>query len=170
MQASSSSKGTLSPDTFKDEAQGRGLISNQGSSGSPRDIEKGGPGPKERYEKEAATVDARHPPRESNNIVGWNGPDDPENPENWSTLKKCTVTCFYAALTFCLTFASSVFSTATDVTSKLYGVSTEVMTLGTSLFVLVNGLSLIHSQALTVIQGFAVGPIIRGPLSELVCN
>jgi len=50
--------------------------------------------------------------------------------------KKYTVTIFYASLTFCLTFASSIFSTATMVTAKLFGVSNEVMTLGTSLFVL----------------------------------
>jgi len=54
-------------------------------------------------------------------------------------------------MTFVITFASSVFSTATQPTAQEFGVSTEVMILGTSLFVL----------------GFAVGPIIWGPLSEL---
>lgn len=89
--------------------------------------------------------------QDAENVVGWDGPDDPENPMNWPLRKKYTTTVFYATLTFCLTFASSVFSTATMVTAKLFGVSNEVMVLGTSLFVL----------------GFAVGPIIWGPLSEL---
>jgi DHA1 family multidrug resistance protein-like MFS transporter len=40
-------------------------------------------------------------------------------------------------MTFVCTFASSVFSTATVATSGLFGVSTEVMTLGVSLYVLV---------------------------------
>lgn len=53
--------------------------------------------------------------------------------------------------TFCVTFASSVFSTATVPTAILFGVSEEVMVLGTSLFVL----------------GFAFGPIVWGPFSEL---
>lgn len=39
-------------------------------------------------------------------------------------------------ITFCITFASSVFSTATFVAAREFHVSTEVMTLGTSLFVL----------------------------------
>jgi DHA1 family multidrug resistance protein-like MFS transporter len=52
---------------------------------------------------------------------------------------------------FTVTFASSVFSNATVPTAKLFHVSTEVTTLGTSLFVL----------------GFAVGPLIWGPFSEV---
>lgn len=54
-------------------------------------------------------------------------------------------------MTVCVTFASSVFSTASTVTAEKFGVSQEVMVLGTSLFVL----------------GFAFGPIVFGPLSEL---
>ncbi|KAJ5394878.1 Bicyclomycin resistance protein [Penicillium crustosum] len=54
-------------------------------------------------------------------------------------------------MTICVTFGSSVFSTATKQTAKKFGVSSEVMVLGVSLFVL----------------GFAFGPIIFGPLSEL---
>ena len=75
--------------------------------------------------------------KEESNLIGWDGPNDPENPQNWSKSKKYTVTIFYSSMTFCLTFASSIFSTATHVTAKLYGVSDEVMVLGTSLFVLV---------------------------------
>lgn len=54
-------------------------------------------------------------------------------------------------MTFAVTFASSVFSTAGAVTSDKFDVSQEVMVLGTSLFVL----------------GFCFGPMIFGPLSEL---
>lgn len=54
-------------------------------------------------------------------------------------------------MTICVTFGSSVFSTATKQTAKKFGVSPDVMVLGVSLFVL----------------GFAFGPIIFGPLSEL---
>lgn len=56
-----------------------------------------------------------------------------------------------ASLAFRITFASSVFSTATVPTAKLFYVSMEVTTLGTALFVL----------------GFALGPLIWGPFSEL---
>ena len=104
--------------------------------GFGKDIEKGDPGSKENNEVDQGDVDKRQT-KEENNLVGWDGPDDPENPQNWPRSKKYTVTIFYASMTFCLTFASSVFSTATMVTAKLFGVSSEVMTLGTSLFVLV---------------------------------
>lgn len=75
------------------------------------------------------------------NLVEWDGLDDPENPMNWSKSTKWTITMALAFMTFCITFASSVFSTATEVTAKEYGVSVEVTTLGTSLFVLVCHLS-----------------------------
>jgi DHA1 family multidrug resistance protein-like MFS transporter len=39
-------------------------------------------------------------------------------------------------MTFCVSFASSVFSTTTFVTAELFGVSSEVMILGLSLYVL----------------------------------
>ncbi|QIX00094.1 hypothetical protein AMS68_005611 [Peltaster fructicola] len=85
------------------------------------------------------------------NLVEWNGPDDPENPMNWSSAKKWTITIALGVMTLAVTFASSVFSTATQPTAEEFGVSEEVMILGTSLFVL----------------GFAFGPIIWSPLSEL---
>lgn len=85
------------------------------------------------------------------NLVDWNGSDDPENPRNFTYWRKWRITASMGFMTLCITFASSVFSTATVATSLLFGVSTETMTLGTSLFVL----------------GFAVGPLVWGPLSEL---
>lgn len=86
-----------------------------------------------------------------NDIVVFDGPDDKENPQNWTTLRKSCITLSMGSMTLCVTFASSIFSTATMVTAKQFGVSSLVMTLGTSLFVL----------------GFAFGPLVWGPLSEL---
>lgn len=54
-------------------------------------------------------------------------------------------------MAICVTFGSSVFSTSTQQTARKFNVSPEVMVLAVSLFVL----------------GFAFGPIIFGPLSEL---
>lgn len=90
-------------------------------------------------------------PTKDPNLIDWDGPDDKENPMNWPFAKKAGATMSLAAATFCITFASSIFSTATGPTSMEFGVSEEVMILGTSLFVL----------------GFAVGPMIWGPMSEL---
>ncbi|KAF2465762.1 MFS general substrate transporter [Lindgomyces ingoldianus] len=73
------------------------------------------------------------------NLIVWDDPSDPVNPMNWPRWKKWNVTMLL------------VFSTATVSAAKKFGVSNEVMVLGTSLFVL----------------GFAVGPPVWGPLSEL---
>lgn len=77
----------------------------------------------------------------SSKIVGWDGPDDPDNPMNWPTRKKWMITISLGMLTWVVTFASSIFSTAVRPAAKEFGVSTEVMTLGTSLFVLVRTLT-----------------------------
>ena len=85
------------------------------------------------------------------NLVDWDGDDDSGNPLNMPSWKKWLITCTTGIMTFTVTFASSVFSTATQATAMQFGVSPEVMVLGTSLFVL----------------GFAFGPIVWGPFSEL---
>ncbi|CAG8422992.1 unnamed protein product [Penicillium salamii] len=96
------------------------------------------------------SVDAVSNEKESA-IVDWSGPNDPENPQNFPRWRKWTITIMLGLMTICVTFASSVFSTATKVTGKKFHVSSEVMVLAVSLFVL----------------GFAFGPVIFGPLSEL---
>ena len=55
---------------------------------------------------------------------------------NFPAWKKWMITVVAGLMTFTVTFASSVFSTATQPTSIEFGVSTEVMILGTALFVL----------------------------------
>ncbi|KAE8384529.1 major facilitator superfamily domain-containing protein [Aspergillus alliaceus] len=85
------------------------------------------------------------------NLVDWEGKDDPENPQNYSNLRKWVITLTMSSMTVWITFASSVFSTATLVTAKEFNVSAEVMVLGTSL----------------VVFGFALGPLCWAPLSEL---
>lgn len=85
------------------------------------------------------------------NLITWDGDDDPENPQNFPKWRKWVITLAFSITTLVVTFSSSVFSTAFQPTAMEFGVSEEVMTLGLSLFVI----------------GFAVGPIVWGPLSEL---
>ncbi|KAF2456447.1 MFS multidrug transporter [Lineolata rhizophorae] len=92
-----------------------------------------------------------HDASKNNGVIEWDGPHDPEIPMNWPSRAKWLYTVVLGLMTFCITFASSVFSTATMATARLFEVSAEVMVLGTSLFVL----------------GFSFGPIVFGPLSEL---
>ena len=112
----------------------------KGKRSMEEDVEKG----RHLQEKQA-------PPPRNSDLIEWDGPDDPENPQKWPRSKKWISTTLLSTLTFCVTFSSSVFSTATRVTAIQFGVSDEVMILGTSLFVL----------------GIAVGPIVWGPMSEL---
>ncbi|KAJ5488656.1 Citrinin biosynthesis cluster MFS transporter mrr1 [Penicillium diatomitis] len=91
------------------------------------------------------------PTEKDPNLVEWDGPDDPENPQNFSRGRKWLITVTMSSMTMWITFASSVFSTATLVTAKEFNVSTEVMTLATSLTVF----------------GFALGPLFWAPVSEL---
>ena len=81
------------------------------------------------------------------NLVEWDGPDDPENPMNFSFWRKVLITGLFSSLTLWATFSSSIFSTATGVTAEEYQVSVEVMTLGTSLPILVCHSDEVHPLA-----------------------
>jgi hypothetical protein len=110
-------------------------------SGEDSDVEKGNvEGGNERAEQ----LKRKESKQKDPNLIEWDGPEDPENPMNWPTSKKWIVTLALGMMTFCVTFASSVFSNATVPVAELFGVSTEVTTLGTSLFVL----------------GFGAGPLV----------
>ncbi|PKX93204.1 MFS transporter [Aspergillus novofumigatus IBT 16806] len=90
-------------------------------------------------------------PEREEYVVEFAGPDDPLHPQNWSIKKKIAVSAMLAYTTFNATFTSSIYSTANSVVSSKFHVSTEVGTLGLSLYVL----------------GFACGPTFFSPLSEL---
>ena len=134
MQSSNSSEVTLPPVTSKQNS--KEATPEESGSTLERDVEKGDPAAPDNNEVDQGVEDKRQT-NEEKNVVGWDGPNDPGNPQNWSRGKKLATTLFYASMTFTITFASSVFSTATQVTAAKFHVSTEVMTLGTALFVLV---------------------------------
>ena len=90
-------------------------------------------------------------PEKEEYVVEFDGPDDPLHPQNWSLRKKIFTAVILGYTTLVAAFASSIFSTATTVVSEVFGVSTEVGLLGLSFYVL----------------GFATGPILWAPLSEL---
>ena len=111
--------------SYHHSADGSGVVADDDAE--IRDLEKA--------EEQGAKV---QPTEESDpNLIDWDGPDDPENPMNWTFSRKVLSTGTMATLTLVITFASSVFSTATVVVAREYGVSNEVTILGTSLFVLV---------------------------------
>ena len=130
----------------------RTKLDDQASFDSSRDLEKGEIDSEKDDQVNQDGKDKGQTQWE-NDVVGWDGPNDPQKPHNWKKSKKYTVTALYSSMTLCITFASSIFSTATMITAKEYGVSNEVMTLGTSLFVLVSPVTHHHSNsALTKIN------------------
>ncbi|KAJ6016342.1 Major facilitator superfamily domain general substrate transporter [Penicillium herquei] len=77
--------------------------------------------------------------------------DDPGNPMNWSFFRRWFIACLATTSVFAITLASSAYSASSNEILAEFDISSEVFTLGLSLFVL----------------GFAVGPGLWGPLSEL---
>lgn len=84
-------------------------------------------------------------------LIGWLD-EDPENPMRKSELSKWGLTVFVSVSTLAVSLASSAYSGAVASIKELYGGSQTVITLGVSLFVL----------------GFALGPLIWAPLSEVL--
>lgn len=85
------------------------------------------------------------------NLVVLDGPEDPLNPMNMPPWRKWFCASILGAMTFAATFSSSAFSSAANVTAQEFGVAPATMALATSLYVF----------------GFATGPILMGPASEL---
>lgn len=70
---------------------------------------------------------------------------------NWATKKKVTTTLLYGLVTMSATWASSAYSAATAQVADEFHVSSQVATLGTTIFLL----------------GFGLGPLLWAPLSEV---
>ncbi|KAI1621829.1 major facilitator superfamily domain-containing protein [Exophiala viscosa] len=83
-------------------------------------------------------------------LVEWI-PFDPRNPMEWPDWKKWAITFTVAIATLAVSLVASAYSASIPQLMDHFGCSEEVATLGTSSFVL----------------GFAFGPTIWGPLSEL---
>lgn len=71
--------------------------------GKDKDIEKGDFAESISIQDEAAESNDDDP-----NIVSWDGPDDPQNPLNWSYTKKWGTVALVSALTFTTPLASSI--------------------------------------------------------------
>ncbi|KAI0169393.1 bicyclomycin resistance protein [Hypoxylon sp. FL1284] len=88
----------------------------------------------------------------SPNIVWWEGPDDPENPYNWSTWRKFLNCGLISAMTFISPLASSIFAPGVpQVVAEFHSTSLEIAAFVVSVYVL----------------GFAAGPMLFAPLSEI---
>ncbi|GFZ43309.1 hypothetical protein JCM24511_01029 [Saitozyma sp. JCM 24511] len=85
------------------------------------------------------------------NLVTWYGPENPENPMNWSTGKKCWLTGTIMLLTTSIYMGSSIWAPAIEQGAEYFHVGLVASTLGISLFVL----------------GYATGPLFLSPITEI---
>lgn len=92
-----------------------------------------------------------HVPTTPDEIVDFDGPDDPYHPLNWVFHKKVTTTMLYGFVTMSATWASSAYSAGTRQIAEEFHVGSQVAVLGTTLFLF----------------GFGVGPLLWAPLSEV---
>ncbi|KAI0820695.1 MFS polyamine transporter [Trametes gibbosa] len=85
-------------------------------------------------------------------VVDWEGPDDPENPKNWSIKKKWAVTLVVSFYAFLSPMSLSMIAPASNQVAQEFGVTNKaVIALFTSIYVL----------------AYALGPLTLAPLCEL---
>ena len=108
-----------------------------------RDLEQG-------LEKKKSSKSIKHPQDPS--LVTWDGPDDPENPKNWTTKRKWAATVVVSSFTFISPVSSSMVAPALATISQEFHITNTVESqLLLSIFIL----------------AYAVGPLFLGPLSEI---
>ncbi|KAG7095089.1 hypothetical protein E1B28_005876 [Marasmius oreades] len=119
---------------------------------SSRDPEKGDastPEPVDGQEKLSSSETLR----DSVVTIGWDGPDDPQNPRNWSKRDRWTVTLVVSLFTFISPVGSSISSPALPAISRDLHIPPG---------------SILENMTLSIfILAYALGPLIWGPLSEL---
>ncbi|KAI9746350.1 MAG: hypothetical protein M1818_000062 [Claussenomyces sp. TS43310] len=105
-------------------------------------------------DSEKPNVNQVHPngdKREDVYLVDWYGPEDPENPQNWSNSRKLLVTALICILNFAVYVGSAIYTPGEESIMEEFGVNEIVATLGLSLFVL----------------GYGLGPMLFSPMSEM---
>ncbi|KAJ5280623.1 Major facilitator superfamily domain general substrate transporter [Penicillium angulare] len=88
----------------------------------------------------------------SRGLVGWDGQDDPANPQNFAGSKKWALLGLISAFTFVSPLASSMFSPAVVYVGEDFNESNEtILSMSVSIYLI----------------GYTVGPLFLAPLSEI---
>ncbi|KAI5309817.1 hypothetical protein KEM55_002340, partial [Ascosphaera atra] len=142
-------------DALVEEEEREGLESPAaGGAGGDADLEKGALEREKTREslKMQRTRSSRKSREKDPKLVTWNGPDDPENPKNWTSKKKWAAVITVSCFTFISPVSSSLVAPALETMAADFGITNQVQTeLMMSVFVL----------------AYAIGPLFLGPLSEL---
>jgi hypothetical protein len=87
-----------------------------------------------------------------NNIIDWDGPEDPQNPRNWPVWKRMTQVILASAFLLTANLAATMFAPgAASLATEFKITNSTVTSLTVSIY----------------LCGFAVGPMVIAPLSEL---
>jgi multidrug resistance protein len=98
-----------------------------------------------------APLEEQDEPRDPN-IIDWDGPNDPENPQNWAASRKWGIIAALGAVTLITPLASSFFAPGVPQVLRTFNEhSNNIATFVVSVYIL----------------GFAIGPLFIAPLSEL---
>ncbi|KAM0211368.1 hypothetical protein ACHAPA_005251 [Fusarium lateritium] len=85
-------------------------------------------------------------------IIGWDGQNDPANPQNFPQTQKWALLGLISSITFISPLASSMASPAVDDVAKDFGVNNEILL----------------SFSITVfLLGYSIGPLVLAPMSEI---
>lgn len=86
------------------------------------------------------------------NVVSWDGPDDPQNPKNWTDKKKWTNVAILSFLTVITPLGSSMFAPGIPkIMVEFHSSDSTTATFVLSIYIL----------------GFAFGPLLIAPMSEI---
>ncbi|KAL0566102.1 hypothetical protein V5O48_015916 [Marasmius crinis-equi] len=104
-------------------------------------------------------------------VVDWDGPDDPNNPKNWTSKRKWSATLIVSCIAFVAPAASSIISPASQQVAEEFGITSDVLlSMITSVYVLGFGEQILHifnSLPNRSSRLEALGPLLIGPLSEV---
>jgi len=137
--------GNTSPPEEESEElrRARGMREREGSESSQTEV-----GDEYNY---ASGVRVDQEKGKDHHVVDWFGPDDPQNPRNWSRMKRFFVTFEICFLTFSVYIGSAIYTPGLMSVMADFGVAQVPATLGLTLYV----------------AGYGLGPIIWSPLSEI---
>ena len=104
-------------------------------------------------------------------LVTWDGPDDFENPLNFSTSKKVFITSIINLYTWSIYVGSSLYTSSQDAVMEKYGVGHLEASLGLALYVLAYGLGSLLFSPLSEIPSIGRNPpyAISGLLFVVLC-
>ena len=88
-------------------------------------------------------------------IVGWDGQDDPDNPQNFASARKWGLLALISSITFISPLASSMFSPAVSYVGKDFGVTNEYL-LSFSVTIFLLGYTVSWKRNLSVCQLYSI--------------